>query len=407
MVTAVIAEKPFWISDNTVIRLLDAGRLLTVDLKPPLPDVRDIELSPQGKKLLFITETQHGDEFHYGLYGYDLTTLNLLTLTEWSWRHTFGPNDISLFYTPAWSPDEQSIIFFDRITWDYYVIDLLSGERQYVAHLTTPEGTVTETTTPCWSPDGRQIAVNLGRGRLLVVNRDGSDLREFYDVGAHDLCTAWSPDSQRILLDRGSSIRIMDAQTGEILVQWNDAVRGWWCSDRWLAGLVRVGSLRQPQIMNLDTGDVTVLEGDILSQDVRSITWSPDCTRLAFQTGEALYITDLSGRVLHTVITANRAPAWLDNNTLFFLAGNRSNRPVIIRFAGITNHSVDATTFGILEHNPNETYGVLWSAGGTRLFYSYGIHNYNRLAMLNTNTRRRDVFTPERRFVMAYAYWRG
>lgn len=76
--------------------------------------------------------------------------------------------------------------------------------------------------TPAWSPDGRRIAFRRflpdGAAALLVVDRDGENLRELARTSRERDAIAWSPDGARVvytaLLDGNFELLSLDVRTG-------------------------------------------------------------------------------------------------------------------------------------------------------------------------------------------------
>jgi Tol biopolymer transport system component len=64
--------------------------------------------------------------------------------------------------------------------------------------------------TPSWSPDGRRIAFESGRGSadgryaLFIINRDGSGLTQVTDHALNANHPAWSPDGKQLVFSWGS-----------------------------------------------------------------------------------------------------------------------------------------------------------------------------------------------------------
>jgi Tol biopolymer transport system component len=77
-------------------------------------------------------------------------------------------------WTPAWSPDGTKLVFSveqPRGVWSIHVINI-DGTND--VQLSTPGSGG----SPAWSPDGKHIAFDNGRGDVLVMNADGSGVRQ-------------------------------------------------------------------------------------------------------------------------------------------------------------------------------------------------------------------------------------
>ncbi|HEX6701342.1 MAG TPA: hypothetical protein VF101_11480, partial [Gaiellaceae bacterium] len=114
----------------------------------------------------------------------------------------------------TWSPDGRSIAFAAgcRATTRIAVEELATGR---VRLLTRSDGTYADG-GPDWSPDGRRIAFSrfysqgsLEPALLMIVRRDGSELRALEDFGAspgYDEEALWSPDGRYLLFARDSAV---------------------------------------------------------------------------------------------------------------------------------------------------------------------------------------------------------
>jgi TolB protein len=105
-----------------------------------------------------------------------------------------------------------------------YITDVVSGSTALLP------GTANGDSAPLWSPDGTRIAFTRGPAgpigipgpyNIMVVNVDGSDLRQvtFGEEMIH--ATAWTPDSLKIIYTvynhiTSGSVRMIDVQTGEV-----------------------------------------------------------------------------------------------------------------------------------------------------------------------------------------------
>src|SRR6201995_1171458 len=104
--------------------------------------------------------------------------------------HVGAHHVLNVGYAPAWSPDGQRIAFVVR--GDLWDADADGSHRRPV---------VAKADQPAGSPNGRRLAFTRD-GVVYTVRVDGQDERKLA-TGAHP---SWSPDGERIALDRGDEI---------------------------------------------------------------------------------------------------------------------------------------------------------------------------------------------------------
>lgn len=149
--------------------------------------------SPDGQKIVFVDPT---DELKIYVINADGTDKVCLT-----------PKNLDNF-NPSFSPDGLKVLF-------------RSTERDEGLFTVNTDGTgLTRLTSvgrcPCFSPDGRKIAV--AQGSIILMNADGSEPVELIkDVGAVIPC--FSPDGTKIAfstLGTGDSIFIMNVDGSQL-----------------------------------------------------------------------------------------------------------------------------------------------------------------------------------------------
>lgn len=201
-------------------------------------------------------------------------------------RVQLTPNQ-SFYAAPAVSPDGQSIAVAHG-SWDgIYALD------RFGKGLTKLIGGGNFDGTPAWSPDGTKLAFRRlvhgsygDVGRIFVVNRDGTGLRQLTPEptdstrNPFDSDPSWSPDGTRVLFSRRRKMSFINADG---------------------TGLASTGVI-----------------GD-------SPSWSRDGTHIAYQSinggNEGIWVMDMSftPHQLTTPVQADQMPGWsADGSQLVF-----------------------------------------------------------------------------------------
>ena len=115
-------------------------------------------------------------------------------------RLTYHP---TIDHTPCWSPDGRQIAFSshrDNVSGAYNVeIYVMASDGTNIRRLTYQPG---EDTGPSWSPDGKQIAFvseRDGNFEIYVMTPDGANLRNLTQNPSIDTQPSWSPDGRQII----------------------------------------------------------------------------------------------------------------------------------------------------------------------------------------------------------------
>lgn len=137
------------------------------------------------------------------------------------------PKSIGFGFAPSLSPDGTRLVYIgpwiDQPADGLYMTDLALGNTSRLP------GTQTGDINPLWSPDGKKIAFtrgpvsglsgDSGSYSVMVMNADGSNLRELTDPADVTYAVAWMPDGDHLLTNtptrNGIALYNMDVQTGE------------------------------------------------------------------------------------------------------------------------------------------------------------------------------------------------
>ena len=113
--------------------------------------------------------------------------------------------------SPTWSPDGREIIYVGDETGGPQLYRVSSSGGKSGEYIPTGFGYCTE---PSWSPDGRKVAFNTraGGGGFSVAVKD------FVTGATRILATGenptWGADSRHLIFSEGSSLILLDSQTG-------------------------------------------------------------------------------------------------------------------------------------------------------------------------------------------------
>ena len=197
----------------------------------------------------------------------------------------------------SWSPDGKQIASPGPekrvVLWD-------AESGQPVRKLAGHE---TDVLKVAWSPDGTRIAASGHEpGTILIWHVETGEVVTKIESGRMILCLAWSPDSAQVAggILNGQVLR-WDARSGE--KELTHSVEGWVAALAWNYDGSRIAASNWGNLVTIFEagGDqiVRILRGH--TDNVRSLTWSPDGKRLA-TAGRVVKIWDAyHDRVVRTI----------------------------------------------------------------------------------------------------------
>lgn len=225
-------------------------------------------------------------------------------------------NDPPAYAAPAVSPDGQTIaVAYYDTAWDaIYTLDRFGKGRTKLV------GGGKSVGDPAWSPDGRKLAFRsavttpIGDfGRIFVVNRDGTGLRQLtpdpkpFDNPnyVYDQAPSWSPDGTRILFWRMGELSFINLDG---------------------TGLVSTGIIGSEPSWSRDGTHIAYANSGIWVMDMSFIPhrintqaadmprWSPDGSQLVYQRDEGgvfqLYKMGADGSGVTKLSTSLKSDTW-------------------------------------------------------------------------------------------------
>jgi dipeptidyl aminopeptidase/acylaminoacyl peptidase len=226
--------------------------------------------------------------------------------------------DHLVYAAPAVSPDGQSFAVASGSFDGIYVFDRFGHGGTKLAGRASFDG------TPAWSPDGTKLAFRStvpsscgDIGRIFVVNRDGTGLRQLTPGPATNECgfddyANWSPDSKRLLFMRSGVLMFINADgTGLDSTAVNGGAPAWSNDGTRIAFESMGGGGDGILVMDMTFVPRRITTPLVADQHPR---WSPDDSRLVFERVEGgvfqIYTMRPDGSAVTKISASSLSDSW-------------------------------------------------------------------------------------------------
>ncbi len=214
---------------------------------------------------------------------------------------------------PRWSHDGKQIVFDARD----------GATRQLSVYLVNADGTgrkkLSDGARPAWSPDDKQIALEVlaGSRSVHVQNLDGLGRTQI----AAGSSPCWSPDGSKIALSHQDNIHVIDLISGESYALFSNPKETiyygftWFPAGKRLAVVARPEPRKPRQLLYVsDAGEEHGLHVRLSGEMAGFLSFSPDGKKIAMDSAYKVNLLEVDGDSRPVVVPgqqgANRDPAW-------------------------------------------------------------------------------------------------
>ena len=265
------------------ITMIDAGKRLRLPVDLPIRGVRDITLSPDGRRALLMS-----GGVQVRLHIYDLLTGDIYSAPD---TYTLVTTPFSQDPQPEWSPDSRYVTFLNAFIpsqneQGLYLMDFRARTTTRLHQITVATRWAQDNQRLAFAADGDVYLANILTGNLTNLTQDNRWHR----------LPSWAYDSSLIFAgedfddDRSTIYRLLPDEAAEILPELQDITPDFDAANAPVlspdgAWITFTGwRNNQPQLytMHLSTGEIYPLDVGFQLRDGEDyfVSWSPDSSSL-------------------------------------------------------------------------------------------------------------------------------